>query len=90
MKKPAKTYPVIRWADGNISRVWKKGRMWTFHVPDTPDCSGGEHGTDSMWGVKDVAENYGGSVEREPNPHYAQQLESYEQYRARRLLRMFF
>jgi hypothetical protein len=87
MRKPAKTIPVIRWADGSTSIVHKGKPGWWFHVPGD---AGGEHGTDSMWGVKDTAAAHGGKVERIPNPDYAAQLRAWENSELRRMFRPFF
>ena len=90
MRKPTKTYPRIRWADGTMSHVVKRGRMWYFHVPATDGDCGGEHGTDSMWGVKDAAEAYGGELVRIPNPYYEKQRQEYEAHQLARKLAPFF
>lgn len=87
MRKPAKTFVRIRWADDSTSNVTRRGRMWVFHVPAGNRDVGGEHGTDSMWGVEDAAKAYGGTVERYPNPHYDQQRKAYEAYQLRRIFR---
>lgn len=86
MQRPKKTYPYIRWADGTLSAVTKRGRMYYFHVPPRPGSNGGEHGTDSMWGVKDAAKHYGGTVERRPNPGYEEQMQTYRRIQLRKNL----
>ena len=84
MKRPAKSYPVIRWADGSTSVIHKRGRMYTFRTPWTATSHGGERGTDSMLGVRDVVEDYGATIERVPNPNYEAQLDAFRAYEARR------
>ena len=84
MKRPAKTYPVIRWVDGSTSVVHKVGRWYKVRVPWTPTSHGGEAGTDSMQGIEDLVADHGATLERVPNPHYEKQLEAFRAYEARR------